>query len=485
MKKSLFVKYFTVSTVIILVSFVFLGAVFSILTSRYLKTERQQLLSSNVSKAVDFTTFNHRVNNGAFLEKRVLKQFYSSVADSADGVMFLTDTKGIVAVCTEDGMCTHERNIIPKAALDIMANGAEYQEYGTLGGVYQSMYYTVGRAVKNDKGTQIIGYLFESTSAKAISDFLFDIFKMFLIAAIVTILLSSIIIYVITAMLSRPLRQMSKAAKSFGQGDFSARISYHSMDEIGELAYSFNQMADSLSELETSRKNFIANVSHELKTPMTTIGGFIDGILDGTIKKDEQEHYLNIVSEEVKRLSRLVKSMLSVARFEAGEISLNESAFDISDTIISTLFNFEKQINDKQIEIRSLDEMEKVFVYGDKDLIHQVVYNLIDNAIKFCGDNGYIEFVAEKNNEYVNIHVKNSGKGLSKEEINHVFDRFYKTDKSRGLDKNGVGLGLHIVKYVLDLHNGNISVGSVPGEYTEFTFSLPIYAEQTSEKRSK
>ncbi len=485
MRKSLFAKYFTICTVIILVSFVFLGGVFSVLTSRYLRTERQQLLSSNVSKAADFTAYNYKINNGVYLEKRILKQFYSSIADSADGIMFLTDTNGTIVVCTEDGMCTHKINSIPKSAFDVMANGAEYQEFGTLGKIYSSMHYTVGRAVKNDGGTKIIGYLFESTSAETISVFLLDIFKMFLIAAFSTVLLSSVIIYIVTAMLSRPLRQMSRAAKSFGQGDFSARISYRSMDEVGELALSFNQMADSLSELETMRKNFIANVSHELKTPMTTIGGFIDGILDGTIKKQEQEHYLKIVSDEVKRLSRLVKSMLNVARLEAGEISLNMSAFDISDTIITTLFSFEKQIDERHMEIRGLAEMQKVMVYGDRDLIHQVLYNLIDNAIKFCDDNGYIEFVAEKNKDYVNVHVKNSGKGLSKDEINHVFDRFYKTDKSRGLDKNGVGLGLHIVKSVLDLHKGNISVGSVQGEYTEFTFSLPLYAEQANEKRFK
>lgn len=485
MRKSLFAKYFTVFTVIILVSFVFLGGVFSILTSEYIRSERQKLLSSNVSKAATFTAYNYKANNGAYLEKRVLKQFYSSIADSANGVMFLTDTNGTVVVCTEDGMCTHELNSIPKSAFDIMANGSEYQEYGTLGKIYPSMHYTVGRAVKNDNGTKTIGYLFESASADTISVFLSDIFKMFLIAAFSTILLSSVIIYVITAMLSRPLRQMSRAAKSFGQGDFSARISYRSMDEVGELALSFNQMADSLSELETMRKNFIANVSHELKTPMTTIGGFIDGIIDGTIKKEEQAHYLNIVSDEVKRLSRLVKSMLNVARLEAGEVSLNMSAFDISDTIISTLFSFEKQIEEKQIEIRGLAQMEKVMVYGDRDLIHQVLYNLIDNAIKFCDENGYIEFVAEKNKDHVSVHVKNSGKGLSKEEINHVFDRFYKTDKSRGLDKNGVGLGLHIVKSVLDMHKGSISVGSVQGEYTEFIFSLPLYTEQISDKRHK
>ncbi len=485
MKKSLFVKYFTVCTVIILFSFVFLGGVFSVLTSRYLRTERQQMLTENVLKAANFTVYNYEMNNGMYLEKRALRQFYSSIADFSNGVMFLTDANGTAIICTEDGMCVHKTQTIPESVINSLSSKGSFHEYGKLAGIYSSMHYTVGVEIKSSNGDQIIGYLFASASADAISSFLADIFKMFLIAAFSTILICSVIIYIITAMLSRPLRQMSKAAKSFGRGDFSARISYHSMDEVGELAASFNQMADSLSELETMRKNFIANVSHELKTPMTTIGGFIDGMLDGTIKKEEQEHYLLIVSDEVKRLSRLVKSMLSVARLEAGEISLNAKAFNVSDTIISTLFSFEKKINEKEIEIRGLENMDKVMIFGDEDLIHQVVYNLIDNAVKFCNDKGYIEFLAEKGKDRVNIHVKNSGNGLSKQEVNHVFDRFYKTDKSRGLDKNGVGLGLHIVKSVLDLHNGSITVGSVQGEYTEFIFSLPLYSEKLEEKRNR
>lgn len=485
MRKSLFVKYFTVCTVIILFSFVFLGSVFSVLTSRYLRTERQEMLTQNISKAASFTVYNYEMNNGLYLDKRALRQFYASMADFSNGVIFLTDSSGIAMICTDDGMCVHKSHAVPKSILNQLDSKGSFHEYGKLGGIYSSMHYTVGVEIRNGNGSQIIGYLFASTSAQAISEFLSDIFKMFLIAALSTILICSVIIYIITAMLSRPLRQMSKAAKSFGRGDFSARISYHSLDEVGELAMSFNQMADSLSELETMRKNFIANVSHELKTPMTTIGGFIDGILDGTIKKDEQEHYLQIVSDEVQRLSRLVKAMLNVVRLEAGEISLNIKPFNISNTIISTLFNFEKKIEGKEIEVRGLAEMDRVMILGDEDIVHQVVYNLIDNAVKFCNNGGYIEFLAEKSKDRVNIHVKNSGNGLTKEEVNHVFDRFYKTDKSRGLDKNGVGLGLHIVKSALDLHNGSITVGSVAGEYTEFIFSLPLYSDKMDDKKNR
>lgn len=481
MRKSLFAKYFTVCSVIILSSLVFLGTIFSILVSGYLRAERQQMLSENVSKAASFTSYSYEANGGLYLEKRVLQQFYGSIADVSNGVMFLTDNDGNTLICTEDGVCTHDVKTVPSSILKVIDNSGEYEEYGRFSGTYDKFHYTVGRAVVAANGTKI-GYIFAATSAQIISALLSDIIKIFLIAAIFALLLSSIVIYILTSILSRPLRQMSAAAKSFGRGDFSTRISYHSSDEVGELALSFNQMADSLSELETMRKNFIANVSHELKTPMTSIGGFIDGILDGTIPKEEQEHYLKIVSDEVRRLSRLVKAMLNVAKIEAGDTKLNIAPFNISDTIFTTLFSFEKVIEDKKIDIKGLAEMDKIMVLGDKDLVHQIVYNLIDNAIKFCNEGGYLQFGSKTEDGKCRIYVRNSGNGLTKEEVNHVFDRFYKTDKSRGLDKNGVGLGLHIVKSIIDMHGGEITVGSLPGEYTEFIFSLPIVTDAPEEK---
>ena len=482
MKKSLFVKYFTVSSVVILSSFVFLGCMFSLLISKHLTNERQEMLSGNVSKAVDFTIFSYEVNGNGYLEKKVLRQFYASLADVANGVMFYTDVDGNTIICTEEGVCSHELNKVSKNILLSMSANKNYVEYGRLGNIYKSTHYTVGRPIYVNDGTVLIGYLFSSASADSLSTLINDIFKIFLMASISAIFLTSILIYVATSILSRPLKQMSNAAKSFGRGDFSVRVSYHSNDEIGELASSFNQMADSLAELEMTRSNFISNVSHELKTPMTTIGGFVDGILDGTISKDNQEYYLKLVSDEIKRLSRLVKSMLNIAKIDAGETKLNLACFDISDLIIKTLFNFETRIEEKKLDIKGLETLEKTFVYADEDLVHQVIYNLVDNAIKFCNIEGYLEFSVLKENGKAYIHVINSGNGLSRYEINHVFDRFYKTDKSRGLDKSGVGLGLNIVKSIIDMHHGEITVGSIQGQYTEFIFSLAQYSDGADKK---
>ena len=220
------------------------------------------------------------------------------------------------------------------------------------------------------------------------------------------------------------------------------------------------------------RRSFIANVSHELKTPMTSIAGFIDGILDGTIDPDQERHYLRIVSDEVKRLSRLVRSMLNLSRIEAGELKVQTTPFNILEIICETVFSFEQSIEQKNLDIRGLDT-DKVMVDADPDLLHQVVYNLIDNAVKFVNPGGYLEFSFSVDANMTYVGIRNSGEGLSKEEIPRVFDRFYKTDRSRGVDKNGVGLGLYLVRSIINLHGGDIIVKSVQGEYTEFVFSVP------------
>ena len=206
---------------------------------------------------------------------------------------------------------------------------------------------------------------------------------------------------------------------------------------------------------------------------MQTIGGFVDGILDGTIPPERQNQYLRIVSDEVKRLSRLVWSMLNISRIEAGETKITPVDFNIVETIIQTLFNFEHLIEKKHVEVGGLEDVGKVMVKADPDLIHQVVYNLIDNAVKFVDEGGKISFRFETKGTMTSFTVRNSGEGISKEEIQRVFEKFYKTDRSRGLDKRGVGLGLYIVRTIVNLHGGEIVVRSMDGEYCEFTVSLP------------
>lgn len=268
--------------------------------------------------------------------------------------------------------------------------------------------------------------------------------KMFLFSAILALAIAFVATYVMTYQMTKPLREMSAAAKQYAKGDFSNRISvpYHKVlggdeDEVAELVTAFNSMANALSAIETSRRNFVANVSHELKTPMTTIGGFIDGILDGTIDSSKSTYYLRIVSDEVKRLSRLVTGMLNMSKIEAGQLKIQPKEFDISAMTFKTMLGFERVIDEKKIEIRGLDKVEPLNICADEDMINQVIYNLIDNAVKFTNEGGYIEVAIKSDSEKMIFSVKNSGKGISREEAGKVFERFYKTDKSRSYDVKG------------------------------------------------
>ena len=262
------------------------------------------------------------------------------------------------------------------------------------------------------------------------TNYAMNILKMFIFACLMAFSVGFIAVYFLTASLIKPLHDMSEATKAYAEGDFGPRVKVKGDDELAELVRAFNKMASDLSLLESSRRSFVANVSHELKTPMTTIGGFIDGILDGTIPESQQKHYLSIVSDETKRLSRLVTAMLNMSKIEAGELKLNPKAFDISAEIFNVLLSFEQIIERKHIEISGLDRLHSVTVTADEDMIHQVIYNLVDNAVKFT-ENGTISVFADDDENATLIKVVNTGAGISSEEPEKIFERFYKVDKSR------------------------------------------------------
>ncbi|MGN1169623.1 MAG: ATP-binding protein, partial [Acutalibacteraceae bacterium] len=362
---------------------------------------------------------------------------------------------------------TISKNILEKAAQN------NYSEITTLDGVFPLNKLVVATPILS--GTKVIGVVFATKAVVSTwSSYVSQIAKIMLFSAAIALVVSAIIIYGMVYKITKPLRQMSHATKMYAQGDFSYKVNVKGDDEMADLARAFNNMASSLSVLESSRRSFVANVSHELKTPMTTIGGFIDGILDGTIDSSQEKHYLTIVSDEIKRLSRLVTGMLNMSKLEAGEMRINSKDFDISQSIFRTLLNFEKKINSKSIEIIGLDKMQSITVNADEDMLMQVIYNLVDNAIKFTPDGGYISINAFQDGDKVFVDIKNSGDGVSPEELDKIFERFYKIDKSRSYDVRGAGLGLYIVKSIITLHGGEIKATSEQGSYTEFSFWIPL-----------
>lgn len=470
MQKSMFTKYFSLFTAIILGSMAILGAVLLFFASQYFKYERERLLLRNARAAASVTAAEYILRGDGSLSRTVVLSNYQILGGAVDATIFFTDNNGKTLVTTHANEDVTVNTQVPDIILSRVSNSAYYSELGRLGGLYSSDYYTVGMPVTVERVGQI-GYVFVSSSAQALTAFLIDMLKMFTFSAMLVLMVSFIVIYIVTRRMTQPLREMAYAAKSFGKGDFSRRVPVRDNDEMGQLAVAFNNMASSLATTEKMRRSFIANVSHELKTPMTTIGGFIEGILDGTIPEEKREQYLRIVADETRRLSRMVRSMLDLSRIEAGELNINPVEFDINETVCRTIFAFERRIEEKNLDIRGLD-VGKVMVFADPDMIHQVVYNLIDNAVKFVNEGGYIEVYYKAEGGMTYIGIRNSGEGIPREEVTNIFDRFYKTDKSRSLDKQGVGLGLYIVKTIVNLHNGDVIVNSEPGSFCEFVFSV-------------
>ncbi len=472
MQRSLFRKYFAICSSIILSSILVLGMLFITFASRYFEADKLKTIDRYAQYARALTAGAYESNNYILsLTILTVQSMYATFSSAFDATIFYVDSAGRTLLCAEKASnCVHAASVVPEGIMQQALRG-RYAETGTLGSIYSQRHYTVGYPVLNGD-SQAVGVVFVSSSANEMAAFRIEILNLFFVSSIAVLLLAFVIIYFVTSQMVRPLRTMVSATKAFSKGDFSVRVPVDRADEIGQLASAFNNMATALAELESMRRSFIANVSHELKTPMTTIGGFIDGILDGTIPEEKRNHYLTIVSEEVKRLSRLVRSMLNIARIEAGEMKTAPTVFDINDTVCHTLFNFEQRIESRNLDIQGLD-VGKVMVEADPDLIHQVVYNLIDNAVKFVNEGGYIRFGYREENGMTVVSIRNSGEGLPPAELHRLFDRFYKTDKSRSLDKNGVGLGLYIVKTIINLHKGEIHAASVEGEYTEFAFSLP------------
>jgi len=458
-----------------------LGSLFLLLSARYFTEQRKDELERNVtviSKMVVANYYLDTESNSVKLNSGLVKENFELFSEVSHSAIFLSDIYGSVQFYTGSSTYDYYSCHIPENVTGRIDQNGHYFEMGKFGGFYRENYYTYGIPLFI-QGDLLVGYLFITVPANTLTGFVSNMAQVVIFSALVVLFLTFIVAYALTAKIVRPLREMSAAAKRFGQGDFTTRVAIENDDEIGQLAHSFNNMASSLATQESVRRSFIANVSHELRTPMTSISGFVDGILDGTIRREDQRHYLTIVSEEIKRLSRLVKSMLNLSRIEAGELKINASQFNIMEVIIQTILSFEAQLNAKELSIEGLDQ-EDVLVNADPDLIHQVVYNLTENAVKFVNQGGYIRFSVYNENDKIVVSIRNSGEGLSREELPKIFDRFYKTDRSRGIDKSGVGLGLYIVRSVVQLHGGEISVKSVQGEYTEFVFTLPDTVKQKS-----
>lgn len=471
-KINTFKKFFITFSLAFLICFTVIIAIVSVLINNYLSKDKFESLSA--SSAVI----------GRFIEEKYetelfdvnFKNVVRAMSGVNDNIVIIVSKDGKISSCScsdysLDSSCIHSKNTIDTSFLEKVDK--RFNEIGKLNNTYRVMHYTAGKVIY-DRERNVLGYVFASSPASDLTEFYKDLFKLYIFGAVIPIIVLFFALYILTYRWTKPLKLMSEASKAMAKGDFSKRIPVLSNDEIGQLSESFNTMTNSLVELENMRRSFIANVSHELKTPMTTIGGFIDGILDNTIPKDKEEYYLGVVSAEIKRLSRLVQSMLNLSKLESDEFELKPTNFDLKELILDVVFNQEQRIVSKGINILGLEQIEKNMIYADKDLIHQVIYNLCDNAVKFTNESGFIEFDLANTQNSVKFVIKNSGAGIPEAELPLIFDRFYKSDSSRSENKDSTGLGLYIVKTIVKIHGGSVFVKSDKNSFTEFGVVLPI-----------
>ena len=474
MRKSISVAFFSLVSTLMVLGIVLMGASEWVLFKNYFAKDRYETLDQVVG--VTQRTAQYLVQQAELPEGDELDALSTKleiIGESAEAYLFFTDNDGRVMIASSPNKL--ESLTVPEEMMEkIDASDADYYHvFGTLGGMLDGKSYITVSEMRNENG-QPSGYLFLCSSGEQLTQFKQQFWSNFLLSACVMLLCASILTKILMRQLTDPLQKVTDAAQRFGGGDLSVRVEgVEGEGEAADLARTFNRMADNIQMNDNSRGQFMGNIAHELRTPMTTIKGFVDGILDGTIPPEMQNHYLQLVSEETGRLARLIQNMLDLSKLESGEYQVNARMFNIWETLTGVALAADQRINDGMIELEGLTMDEKVLVYADPDLIHQVAYNLLDNAIKFTPAGGTIRFSVEKLGPEAEISIWNSGQGISPEALPYVFERFYKEDRSRGLHARGSGLGLNICKVLVNLAGGQIRVESQQGEWCRFVFTLP------------
>lgn len=411
-----------------------------------------------------------------FSKSMTLEEIHTQLAALStylSGEIWIVDTHGNIILNTAKPTLTESSESISN--FDVTDFGSKYYQVGTFYNEFSEKTLSVfspitvnykvrGYVIIHKPTTSLVNY------ANGLTVLSYETLALLFLAAFIVLVLFTYVVYI-------PIRKITKVADAYAQGNFEPKIDIHSNDEIGYLAASLNYMANELSTLEDDQKKFVSNVSHDFRSPLTSIKGYVEAMLDGTIPVEMQDKYLNIILFETERLNKLTKSLLELNRYGKHGVILDITSFDVNQMIRTTALTFEGACNAKKISFNLILSGESLYVNADFGKIQQVLYNLIDNAIKFSHNDSYIKVETTEKNDKVFVSVKDTGIGIPKDSLNKIWDRFYKTDSSRGKDKKGTGLGLSIVKEIISAHGENINVISTEGVGTEFIFTLPMTDE--------
>ena len=471
--KTTYSRTFLTSMAVLLLALLAVGIFLRALLDDYLTDNAFARLEKDARVITDLTAAYSSKDSLNSMEYLMNLDIAGKLSD-ADAVV--CDSDGTIRLCSEDPLgCIHQGLTVGEAFAQRVLDQGFARETGVIQGLYSDNRYVYAAAI-HDRGGQNLGIVIVSRSESATKAVLHKMTDLYVTLSCLVIVFSVCLIGLFVHRQTKPLKKMAETARAFGHGDLDARveISGHYTMEVEELALAFNNMASSLQKSEYQRQEFVANVSHELKTPMTTIGGYVDGILDGTIPPEKSDHYMRIVSDETKRLSRLVRSMLDISQLQSDGIPEEKKLrFDLEEAVGQVLITFEQKINAKDLQVEVDMPEHPVFTMANQDYITQVIYNLLDNAVKFCPAGGTLGVRIREGDSKAYISISNDGQTIPPEELPLVFDRFHKLDKSRSENRDGWGLGLYIVKTIVCSHGENISVSSRNGK-TEFTFTMPI-----------
>ena len=473
--KTTFGRTFSTLVIVLMVALVLVGISFQALVKDYLTDTAFSELEKNSAALADLASAYSA--DGSFLNWQFLVNLdVASEVTGADAVVCAAD--GRVIMCSDylTG-CGHESLWVERAYMDRVIRNGGAADTGTIAGLYEESRYVVASPITDRITGENLGLVLVSRPIDTTNVVLTKLSNIFLMVSMLSMVLCVVLVAIPVRRQSDPLKTMANTARAFGHGDLDARVrlSEGYPEEVEDLALAFNNMAQELQKSEYQRREFVANVSHELKTPMTTISGYVDGILDGTIPQERHRYYLQIVSDEAKRLSRLVRSMLDISRLqEQGGIPEEKKIhFDMEECAGMVLLTFEQKINKKRLNVEVDMPAHPVYTNACEDMVTQVIYNLLDNAVKFCPEDGTLGLRVKEGGGKIYISISNTGDTIPAEELPLVFDRFHKLDKSRSQNRDGWGLGLYIVKTIVCSHGENISVSSRSG-VTEFTFTMPL-----------
>ena len=468
--KTTYRRQFTMILCLLVAAILVIGLSFLYLFDRYAQDHQKQSLDDTAQSVTELV----QSYSATYLNSWEFRTNLAVAARASDNDIVICNGEGVVCICMERSNCEHLGKRLDSDTVDTLFQGEKAKLNKAVSTLYGDERMASAIAVLNNDGSRLC-IVVVSVQKAAITALTEKMLRVFLLAALLILVAALLAIPIFTRREARPIQEMAAAARQIAHGNLDVRVpTGNENEELEELAVAFNNMTLALKNSETIRNEFVANISHELKTPMTTIAGYLDGMLDGTIPPEKYRYYMELVSTEARRLSRLVRSMLDISRLRDQGIPADQKTnFDICEAAGQALLCFEQRINQKKLNVEIDMPDEGLMIHAAQDSVTQVLYNLIDNAVKFVNEGGTLSVRIRRNGNSAMISVGNTGKTIPPEELPLVFDRFHKIDKSRSNDRDGWGLGLYIVKTIVLTHGEDVYVTSQDGK-TEFTFSMSL-----------